>query len=120
MKASVIGRGYLAAVHPACVANLGRAAVVGRRRSDALSVGELPFFGRGLSELLIEAVPTPLAHVTRSARLRGFSKSSETLVPKPCRGRRLLFATELCHRPDKKVARVRSMSLIGGPVEDDH
>lgn len=61
MKISVIGCGYLGAVHAACMASLGHEVVgvdVDERKAAALSRGEAPFFEPGLPELLTEAMAT--------------------------------------------------------------
>ncbi|MBI9114791.1 UDP-glucose dehydrogenase family protein [Sanguibacter suaedae] len=61
MRLSVIGCGYLGAVHAACMATLGHDVVgidVDPRKIDALSRGEAPFFEPGLPELLAEAMAT--------------------------------------------------------------
>ncbi|MDO8107205.1 UDP-glucose/GDP-mannose dehydrogenase family protein [Isoptericola sp. b441] len=59
MNISVIGCGYLGAVHAACMAHLGHDVVgidTDRRKVDALSDGQAPFFEPGFPELLREAV----------------------------------------------------------------
>ena len=61
MKMSVIGCGYLGAVHAACMASLGHEVVgidVDQSKVDVLSRGEAPFFEPGLPELLKEALGT--------------------------------------------------------------
>jgi UDPglucose 6-dehydrogenase len=61
MKISVIGCGYLGAVHAACMASLGHEVVgvdVDERKAAALSRGEAPFYEPGLPELLSEAMAT--------------------------------------------------------------
>lgn len=55
MKLSVIGCGYLGAVHAAAMASIGHEVVgidVDQRKIDALSKGEAPFFEPGLTDLL--------------------------------------------------------------------
>ncbi|PKI90846.1 UDP-glucose 6-dehydrogenase [Actinomycetales bacterium SN12] len=55
MKLSVIGCGYLGAVHAAAMASIGHEVVgidVDERKIDALSSGEAPFFEPGLPEIL--------------------------------------------------------------------
>lgn len=55
MKISVIGCGYLGAVHAACMAELGHEVVgidVDDAKIQALGVGRAPFYEPGLSELL--------------------------------------------------------------------
>lgn len=61
MKMSVIGCGYLGAVHAACMAKLGHDVVgidVDQTKVDQLEAGEAPFFEPGLPELLDEVTPT--------------------------------------------------------------
>lgn len=55
MRISVIGCGYLGAVHAACMAELGHEVVgvdVDQAKVDLLSTGSAPFFEPGLPELL--------------------------------------------------------------------
>ncbi|MDQ7878331.1 UDP-glucose/GDP-mannose dehydrogenase family protein [Microbacterium sp. QXD-8] len=59
MRLSVIGCGYLGAVHAAAMASIGHDVVgidVDRRKVDALSRGEAPFFEPDLQELLTAGV----------------------------------------------------------------
>ncbi|AXA97138.1 UDP-glucose/GDP-mannose dehydrogenase family protein [Microbacterium sp. PM5] len=59
MKLSVIGCGYLGAVHAAAMASIGHEVVgidVDQRKIDALSKGEAPFFEPGLQEILTAGV----------------------------------------------------------------
>lgn len=61
MKISVIGCGYLGAVHAACMAKLGHEVVgidVDERKIAALRDARAPFFEPGLPELLAEAMAT--------------------------------------------------------------
>ena len=61
MKVSVIGCGYLGAVHAACMASLGHDVVgidVDERRIAALRDGRAPFYEPGLPELLAQAGAT--------------------------------------------------------------
>ena len=65
MKLSVVGCGYLGAVHAAAMADLGHDVVgvdVDPRKVERLSRGEAPFFEPGLQELLLSGL--------RSGRLR--------------------------------------------------
>jgi len=58
VRISVIGCGYLGAVHAAAMASLGHEVVgidVDQRKIDALRAGKAPFFEPGLPELLLEA-----------------------------------------------------------------
>jgi UDPglucose 6-dehydrogenase len=71
MRISVIGCGYLGAVHAAAMAHLGHDVVgidLDERKIALLSAGESPFFEPGLSELLADGIA--------SGRLR-FSTSIE-------------------------------------------
>ncbi|MFI8593142.1 UDP-glucose dehydrogenase family protein [Microbacterium sp. NPDC078428] len=55
MRLSVIGCGYLGAVHAAAMASIGHEVVgidVDQRKVDALSAGRAPFFEPGLQEIL--------------------------------------------------------------------
>jgi UDPglucose 6-dehydrogenase len=58
MKISVIGCGYLGAVHAACMAELGHEVIgvdVDQAKIDALEAARAPFFEPGLPELLASA-----------------------------------------------------------------
>lgn len=57
MKLSVIGCGYLGAVHAAAMASLGHEVIgidIDQSKIDALAAGKAPFFEPGLPELLTE------------------------------------------------------------------
>ncbi|MBF4578854.1 UDP-glucose/GDP-mannose dehydrogenase family protein [Frigoribacterium sp. VKM Ac-2530] len=72
MQISVIGCGYLGAVHAACMAELGHEVVgvdVDHARVARLSAGDAPFFEPGLPEVLARAVA--------SGRLRFTTDMSE-------------------------------------------
>jgi UDPglucose 6-dehydrogenase len=59
MKISVIGCGYLGAVHAACLAELGHDVIgidVDQAKVELLSVGQPPFYEPGLPELLRSAM----------------------------------------------------------------
>lgn len=59
MKLSVVGCGYLGAVHAAAMASIGHEVVgidVDERKIASLSAGEAPFFEPGLPELLTQGV----------------------------------------------------------------
>ncbi|MFE5334414.1 UDP-glucose dehydrogenase family protein [Isoptericola sp. NPDC056573] len=61
MQVSVIGLGYLGAVHAASLAQLGHDVVgvdVDAERVDALAAGKAPFFEPGLDELLSQVMGT--------------------------------------------------------------
>ncbi len=59
MKLSVIGCGYLGAVHAAAMASIGHEVVgidVDQRKIESLSKGEAPFFEPGLQEILASGI----------------------------------------------------------------
>ena len=61
MRITVIGCGYLGAVHAACMAELGHEVLgidVDQAKIEALSAGRAPFFEPGLPELLSSAAAT--------------------------------------------------------------
>lgn len=61
VKISVIGTGYLGAVHAACMAQLGHEVVAvdtDAAKIDALAAGRSPIYEPGLDELLAEVLPT--------------------------------------------------------------
>ncbi|MFF8595612.1 UDP-glucose dehydrogenase family protein [Streptomyces sp. NPDC015220] len=65
MRLTVIGTGYLGAVHAACMADIGHEVLgvdTDTRKVEALGAGRAPFFEPGLPEIL--------ARNTRSGRLR--------------------------------------------------
>ncbi|WP_454043162.1 UDP-glucose dehydrogenase family protein [Cellulosimicrobium sp. Marseille-Q8652] len=75
MKISVIGCGYLGAVHAACMAKLGHEVVgvdVDEAKVAALAAGRAPFFEPGLPELLTEVSGTgTLRFTTDMAEVAG-------------------------------------------------
>lgn len=75
MRLSVIGCGYLGAVHAAAMASIGHEVVgidVDQRKIDALSKGEAPFFEPGLPEILAEGVASGrLRFTTEMAEAKG-------------------------------------------------
>ena len=75
MKISVIGCGYLGAVHAACMAELGHEVVgidVDEAKIASLSAGRAPFFEPGLSEVLEGALASGrLRFSTDLAQARG-------------------------------------------------
>lgn len=69
MKISVIGCGYLGAVHAACMAELGHEVVgvdVDAAKVEALAAGKSPFFEPGLPELLRSNVESGRLRFTTS------------------------------------------------------
>jgi UDPglucose 6-dehydrogenase len=75
MRISVIGCGYLGAVHAAAMASIGHDVVgidVDERKVEALSQGKAPFFEPGLAEILTEGVASGrLTFTTDMAAARG-------------------------------------------------
>lgn len=70
MRISVIGTGYLGAVHAACMAKIGHDVVAfdtNQGRIDALSNARAPFFEPGLEELLGSVQATGRLRFTNSA-----------------------------------------------------
>ena len=69
MKISVIGCGYLGAVHAACMAELGHEVVgvdVDAAKVESLAAGKAPFFEPGLPELLLANVESGRLRFTTS------------------------------------------------------
>lgn len=65
MRLSVIGTGYLGAVHAACMARLGHHVVgvdADTDRVAALAAGKAPFYEPGLDSLLVEMLSTGRLH----------------------------------------------------------
>jgi UDPglucose 6-dehydrogenase len=61
VRISVIGCGYLGAVHAACMAELGHDVIgidVDQHKIDELQAGRAPFFEPGLPEVLVKATAT--------------------------------------------------------------
>ena len=59
MRISVVGTGYLGAVHAACMAELGHEVLgmdTDARRIAALANGRAPFYEPGLSDILVSTV----------------------------------------------------------------
>lgn len=75
MRLSVIGCGYLGAVHAAAMASIGHEVVgidVDAAKIDALSQGRAPFFEPGLPEILAEGIASGrLTFTTDMAAARG-------------------------------------------------
>lgn len=70
MRISVIGTGYLGAVHAACIASLGHEVVgydTDAEKVDALSRGVSPFFEPEFEELLQSSITTGRLRFTRNA-----------------------------------------------------
>jgi UDPglucose 6-dehydrogenase len=77
VKISVLGCGYLGAVHAACMAHLGHEVVgvdVDQARIDLLASGRLPFYEPGLADLLASSLATGrLRFTTDIEAVRGAS-----------------------------------------------
>jgi UDPglucose 6-dehydrogenase len=75
MRLSVIGCGYLGAVHAAAMASIGHEVIgidVDERKIEALSQGRAPFFEPGLPELLTQGIESGrLRFTTDMAEARG-------------------------------------------------
>ncbi len=75
MRISVIGCGYLGAVHAAAMASIGHEVVgidVDERKVESLSKGQAPFFEPGLQELLSEGIASGrLSFTTDMAAAQG-------------------------------------------------
>ncbi len=71
LKLSVIGAGYLGAVHAACMADLGHDVVavdVDEAKVASLTAGHAPIFEPGLDELLARVLPTGRLRFTMDYR----------------------------------------------------
>lgn len=76
MRISVIGCGYLGAVHAACMAKLGHEVVgidVDRRKIEELSAARAPFYEPGLDDLLSEVQETGRLSFTTDVSAAGGS-----------------------------------------------
>lgn len=75
MKLSVIGCGYLGAVHAAAMASIGHEVIgidLDSQKVDALAHGEAPFFEPGLQEILAEGIAAGLLRFsTDIAEIKG-------------------------------------------------
>ncbi|OZB89632.1 MAG: UDP-glucose 6-dehydrogenase, partial [Microbacterium sp. 14-71-5] len=75
MRLSVIGCGYLGAVHAAAMASIGHEVVgidIDHRKIDLLASGEAPFFEPGLNELLASGLASgQLSFTTEMSEARG-------------------------------------------------
>jgi UDPglucose 6-dehydrogenase len=76
MRISVIGTGYLGAVHAACMAKLGHEVLgvdTDERKTRALAEGKAPFYEPGLAEMLVAATGSgKLRFSTSVAEAAGF------------------------------------------------
>ena len=69
MRISVIGTGYLGAVHAACMAELGHEVLgvdTDTRKIDALANGRAPFYEPGLADMLVANVQAGRLHFSTS------------------------------------------------------
>ncbi|MDJ1114518.1 UDP-glucose dehydrogenase family protein [Microbacterium dauci] len=75
MRMSVIGCGYLGAVHAAAMASIGHEVVgvdVDARKIEALAAGRAPFFEPGLAEILTEGIASGrLSFTTDMSAVKG-------------------------------------------------
>jgi UDPglucose 6-dehydrogenase len=104
MKISVIGCGYLGAVHAAAMAELGHDVVgidIDPARIATLSAGKAPFFEPGLSEILTRA--------TASGRLRFSTDMSEA------RGSRVHFIA--VGTPQKRGGNAADLTYVNAAVD---
>lgn len=105
MKLSVIGCGYLGAVHAAAMASLGHEVVgvdTDAEKIKGLSAGRAPFFEPGLQDLLLEAVG--------SGRLRFSTSMSEV------RGSDVHFVA--VGTPQKSESHAADMKFVDGAVAE--
>ena len=71
LKISVIGTGYLGAVHAACMAKIGHDVVAfdtNSARIEALSNAQAPFYEPALDELLTEVLSTGRSSLHQQCR----------------------------------------------------
>ncbi|MFB2586749.1 UDP-glucose dehydrogenase family protein [Herbiconiux liukaitaii] len=104
MKISVIGCGYLGAVHAAAMAELGHDVVgvdVDEKKIASLSVGEAPFYEPGLPEILTSARET--------GRLRFTSDMSEV------KGAKVHFIA--VGTPQRKGEYAADLTYVNGAVD---
>ncbi|MFF2361122.1 UDP-glucose dehydrogenase family protein [Streptomyces sp. NPDC058122] len=87
MRLTVIGTGYVGAVHAACMADIGHEVLgvdVDEDRIAALTAGTPPFFEPGLSETLMKAVDTGrLRFTTSPAEAARFAETHFVCVGTP-------------------------------------
>lgn len=104
MKMSVIGCGYLGAVHAAAMAELGHEVVgidVDPAKIATLSAGKAPFFEPGLSDILTSA--------TASGRLRFSTNMAET------RGSRVHFVA--VGTPQKRGGNAADLTFVDAAID---
>ncbi|MGL4340282.1 MAG: UDP-glucose dehydrogenase family protein [Rhodoglobus sp.] len=104
MRLSVIGCGYLGAVHAAAMAELGHEVIgidVDQSKIDALSAGRAPFFEPGLPEILASA--------TASGRLRFSTTMADA------RGAQVHFIA--VGTPQKKGSYSADLTYVNGAIE---
>ena len=89
MRLTVIGTGYVGAVHAVCMADIGHEVLgvdIDEERIAALAAGRLPFFEPGLSEMLRRAVDTGrLGFTTSLAKAACFGDTHFICVGTPQR-----------------------------------
>jgi UDPglucose 6-dehydrogenase len=118
MRISVIGTGYLGAVHAACLAELGHTVVgvdVDEEKVAALGAARAPFYEPGLDELLAQALATGRLRFTSS-----FADAADAEVHFICVGtpqRVGEFAADLTYveaAADQLATHLRSRTLVVG------
>ena len=78
MRISVVGCGYLGAVHAACMAELGHEVTgidVDEAKIEALSAGRAPFYEPGFDELLTRALGTGRLRFTTDPGCAGLAEA---------------------------------------------
>ncbi|WP_315914139.1 UDP-glucose/GDP-mannose dehydrogenase family protein [Arthrobacter sp. lap29] len=104
MQISVIGCGYLGAVHAACMADLGHTVVgvdVDVTKVDALNAGIAPFFEPGMPEMLADALA--------SGRL---TFTTDIAAVKDCKVHFLTVGT-----PQRKNEKAADLTFVNGAIE---
>ncbi|MGX1267820.1 UDP-glucose dehydrogenase family protein [Streptomyces phaeoluteigriseus] len=99
MRLTVIGTGYLGAVHAACMADIGHDVLgvdTDTRKIEALAAGRAPFFEPGLPEILARNIRNGRLRFTTSlAEAADFADLHFVCVGTPQRADSL--AADLCH-----------------------
>ena len=104
MQISVIGCGYLGAVHAACMADLGHTVVgvdVDVTKVDALNAGIAPFFEPGMPEMLADALA--------SGRL---TFTTDIAAVKDCKVHFITVGT-----PQRKNEKAADLTFVNGAIE---
>ena len=88
MRISVIGTGYLGAVHAACMADIGHEVLgvdTDAQKIAALQDGHAPFFEPGLEEILVRAVGSGKLRFSTSLQEAASPASGREAGPAGCR-----------------------------------